>query len=382
MRTYRFKLYRSRRTKHLDRQVGIAASVWNKCMELHKGYYRFTGRFLPLHRLQKQLTKIKKRESHSFWSGLGSQAIQEIAERVDRGYRAFFRKDAKRPPKFRSFRKFSSFTLKQAGWGFVGHNEIRIGSQAYKFHKSREVLGVPKTVTLKRNPLGEWFMTVVVDDSGVKDEAFPKTGRSAGFDFGLKDFLVASDGRKIRSPEFLKQSLGELKAKSRAVSTKNRGSNNRHRARLDLARTHADVANRRDDWQWKLANELVREFDVLCFEDLNIKAMQKRWGRKVSDLSFPEFLQKVEWLCRKRGKTFVKVGRWEPTSKKCSGCGWRNDGLSLSDRLWECGGCGAVHDRDVNAARNIHDVGLAGVDGFGHEPAEEAASATASQCSR
>jgi len=372
MRTFKFKLYRSKRTKHLDRQVGIAAAIWNKCIELHKGYYRFTGKFLPLHRLQRQLTKIKKRERYFYWSGLGSQAIQEIAERVDRGYRAFFRKDVKRPPKFRSFRKFSSFTLKQAGWGFVGDNEIRIGKKVYKYHKSRDVVGRPKTVTIKKNAMGEWFVFVVCDDSGIESKPYPKTGRSAGFDFGLKNFLTVNDGRKIDSPEFLKQALDELRAKSREVSTKVKGSGNWHKARIDLARCHDDIANRRDDWQWKLADELVREFDDLCFETLSMKAMQKRWGRKVSDLAFPEFLQKVEWLCRKRHKTFVKVGRWEPTSKMCSACGWKNDVLSLNDRVWECDGCGAVHDRDVNAAINILELG--------HQLTEEGASVTALPC--
>jgi len=372
MRTFRFKLYRSRRTRNLDRQVGIAASVWNRCVAVHRRYYALTGRYLHVNRLKTQITKMKRRKKFSHWNDLGSQAIQEIAERVDRGYKAFFRKDARRPPKFRSHRKFSSFTLKQAGWGFDG-DRIRIGDSTYKYHKSRDVEGVPKTITVKRNTLNEWFIFVVCDDSGTEYETYPRTGKSAGFDFGLKTFLTVSDGRRIRSPEFLKSSLKKLRKASRNLSTKSKGSNNRRKAVADLARVHADIANRRDDWQWRLANELVREFDVLCFETLSIESMKRRWGRKVSDLAFPEFLQKVEWLCRKRGKTFVKVGRWEATSKTCSSCKCKYDALSLNERAWTFGGCGAVHDRDINAAKNIHESG--------HRLAEEGASVTALPCS-
>jgi len=372
MRTFKLKLYHSKRTKHLDQQVAIAASVWNRCVELHRRYHTLTGKYLNVNRLKNQIVKMKKREKFSWWNGLGSQAIQEIAERVDRGYRAFFRKNAKRPPKFRSFRNFRSFTLKQAGWGFVSDNEIRIGKQIYKYHNSRDIIGKPKTVTIKRNALDEWFMFVVCDDSGNESEKFPLTGKTAGFDFGLKDFLVVSDGRKISSPEFLKSSLDDLRSKSKELSTKSKGSNNRKKAKIELARLHDDIANRRDDWQWKLANELVREFDTLCFEDLNIKSMQKLWGRKIGDLSFPEFLKKVEWLCRKRGKQFVKIGRWQASTKPCSDCGWRNESLSLGDREWECGGCGAVHDRDINAAINILELG--------HQLTEEGALVTALPC--
>lgn len=370
IRTYRYKLYRSKRTRHLEHRLEIAREVWNRCLAVHRRYYKLTGKYLNKYRLQKQITKCKNRQRFSHWYDLGNQAIQEITERIDKGYRAFFKKDLKRPPKFRGRFRQRSFTLKTAGWGFCGDRRIRIGDKQYKFHKSREVLGTPRTLTVKRDSVGDWWITIVVDQEQEFEE-IPKSGRSAGFDFGLKTFLVGSDGSEIQSPQFLKRDLAALRRMSRNHSRKQRGSNNRNRSRLELARLHRRIANRRSDWQWKTARRLVEQYDLLCFEDLNMSGMQKRWGRKVGDLAFPEFLHKIQWLALKTGKTVVKVDRWAPTSKKCGACGAINHDLKLQDRSWKCPHCGAVLDRDLNAAQNILEIGAADFDGFGHEPAEE-----------
>jgi len=373
IRTFRYKLYRSKRTRHLERQLEIAREIWNRCLAVHRRYYKLTGRYLNKFRLQKQITSWKKRKRFKHWSLLGSQAIQEVVERIDKGYKSFFKKDVKRPPKFRGRFRQKSFTLKTAGWGFCGDRRIRIGDRIYKFHESREVLGRPKTLTVKKDSVGDWWITVC-SDVETEFESIPKSGRSAGFDFGLKTFLVGSDGIEIQSPQFLKRDIAALRRLSRNHSRKQKGSRNREKSRLDLAMLHRSIADRRNDWQWKTARSLVEAYDVLCFEDLQMSGMQKRWGRKVADLAFPEFLHKVQWLALKTGKTVVKIDRWAPTSKKCGACGELNRGLKLEDRNWKCGHCGAVLNRDLNAATNIFETGVAGLDGFGHEPAEEAAS--------
>ena len=373
IRTYRYKLYRSGRTRHLERQLEIAREVWNRCVAVHRRYYKLTGKYLNKFRLQKRITSWKRRERFRHWNLLGSQAIQEVVERIDKGYRAFFKRDLKRPPKFRGRFRQRSFTLKTAGWGFCGDRRIRIGDKQYKFHESRQVLGKPKTLTVKKDSVGDWWITIVVDQKHEFEE-IPKSGRSAGFDFGLKMFLVGSDGSEVQSPQFLKSDLAALRRMSRNHSKKQKGSNNRNRSRLELARLHRRIADRRDDWQWKTARRLVEAYDLLCFEDLNMSGMQKRWGRKVADLAFPEFLHKLQWLAQKTGKEVVKIDRWAPTSKKCGACGAINHGLKLKDRNWKCPHCGAVLDRDLNAAKNILEIGIAGFDRFGHEPAEKAAS--------
>lgn len=198
---------------------------------------------------------------------------------------------------------------------------------------------------------------VVVVDNCPKSEAKFTTGKIAGFDFGLKTFLTCSDGSKIDSPQFFKQSLNEIKKASRKHSKKLKGSSNRERARKNLVRKHEDISNRRRDWFWKLAHQLTDKFDVLCFETINLKGMQRLWGRKISDLAFGEFLQVLEWVAKKKNKLVIFIDQWYPSSKTCSHCGYVLENLDLSCRSWRCPSCQSVNGRDDNAARNIQMVG-------------------------
>jgi putative transposase len=192
----------------------------------------------------------------------------------------------------------------------------------------------------------------VVDDVLDPEIKFT-TGKIAGFDFGLKVFLTCSDGSTIESPEFLKQSLDIVKKASRHHSKKLKGVSfgdatrtaNRERARKNLVRKHEDISNRRRDWFWKLAHHLTNRFDVLCFETLNLKGMQRLWGRKISDLAFGKFLQILEWVAKKKGKQVVYVDRWYPSSKTCSNCGHVLESLDLSVRQWRCPSCQSVNGR-------------------------------------
>jgi putative transposase len=332
------------------------------------------GKHLPSAKLQAHIAKLRKR--NSFWQLVGSQAVQDICQRIEKAYQLFFKHHNKgvRPPGFKKVKKYKSFTLKQAGYKFLGGNRIKIGNRVYQYWNSREIEGMVKTVTIKRTPLGELFMVVVVD--GVDEKEFSgqsicperfrpeikfETSRIAGFDFGLKAFLTCSDGSKIESPQFLKQSLNTIKKASRQHSKKVKGSANRERARKHLVRKHEDVANRRRDWFWKLAHDLTNRFDVLCFETLNLKGMQRLWGRKISDLALGEFLQILEWVAKKKGKLVVYIDMWYPSSKTCSNCGHVLDSLDLSVREWRCPSCQSPNGRDDNAAKNICAVGTSTV---------------------
>jgi len=187
-----------------------------------------------------------------------------------------------------------------------------------------------------------------------------ETGKIAGFDFGLKTFLTCFDGTKteiIESPQFFKQLLNSIQKASKQHSRKLQGSENRERARKHLVRQHEDIANRRQNWFWKLAHELTNRFDALCFETLNLKGMQRLWGQKISDLAFGEFLQILEWVATKKGKQIVFIDKWYPSSKTCSCCGHVLEKLDLSIREWRCPSCQSVNGRDENASRNIQMVG-------------------------
>lgn len=202
---------------------------------------------------------------------------------------------------------------------------------------------------------------VVVVDSVDQPEIQVEMSRIAGFDFGLKTFLTVSDGSQIESPQFFKQSLTAIQKASRQHSRKVKGSANQERARLSLVRKHEDVANRRSDWFWKLAHDLTDRFDVLCFETLNLKGMQRLWGRKISDLALREFLQILDWVAQKKGKLTVYIDRWYPSSKTCFNCGYVLKELDLSVREWRCPSCQSINGRDENAAKNIQAVGASTV---------------------
>jgi putative transposase len=261
-------------------------------------------------------------------------------------------KQGVKPPGFKKVKKYKSFTLKQSGYKFLGGNRVKIGKRVFQFFKSREIEGKIKTVTIKRTPLGELLLVVVtdpVDEPAIKFE----TGKTAGFDFGLKTFLTCSEGFKIASPQFFKQSIHAIQKANRELSRKVKGSHNREQARLNLCRKHEDIANRRRDWFWKLAHWLTNQFDVLYFEALNLQGMQRLWGKKVSDLAFSEFLSILEWVAQKKGKQVIYRDPWFPSSKMCSHCGHILDDLDLRVREWRCPECHTLHDRDENAAKNI-----------------------------
>ena len=183
------------------------------------------------------------------------------------------------------------------------------------------------------------------------------TGKSAGFDFGLKIFLSCSDSTEIKSPLFLKQSLKQLKLASRRHSTQKRGSKNREKSRQNLFRVYEKVVNRRTDWFWKLAHELTDRFDYLYFETLDLKGMQRLWGRKIGDLAFAEFLKILEFVAQKKGKLVSYIDRWYPSTKTCSECGFVIDQLGLNERYWVCPSCSTKHGRDFNASKVILKVG-------------------------
>lgn len=363
IKTYRYKLYRSKRNRHLDKAIDTAASIWNYCIAFHRRYYKLYGKHLSVNKLKKHITKVK-RTLHPEWQALGSQAIQDAVERVDRSYKAFFqhhkqkRRGRKSPPGFKKRRRYSSFTLKQAGHHFHNdRNTVTIMGRDYKYCKSRPMEGIIKTVTVKRNALGEFFLYVVCEIE--RNEVLPRAGKAAGYDFGLKHFLTADDGSTVDSPEWYKASLKELRQAHRTVSRCQKGSNNRKRALLHLNRVYQRIVNSRRDWFFKLANQIVSEYAVICIEDLNLEGMKRLWGRKVSDYAYAEFVGILEYVAASSGSTVVKIDRWAPSSKECHICGGRNDSLSLRDREWICPQCGAQLDRDINAAINIKNLGLA-----------------------
>ena len=257
--------------------------------------------------------------------------------------------------------------------GNVGYrlkrNELIINSlkSRFKFHKSKDHRGIIRTLTIKRDALDDYYIFISCLTNQKNSQTINSTtDKIAGFDFGLKSFLIGSEKdefEKIKNPEYLKQSIKHLKKASKAHSKKKKGSNNRERSRKNLARLHKRLSNLRGDFQWKLAHKITDKYDVVCFEDLTLKGMQGLWGRKVSDYAFNDFLNRIEWIVKKKGKQIIKIDRFYPSSKTCSVCGWIDQNLTLSAREWTCSDCRSDHNRDKNAAINIKMVGASTVNG-------------------
>lgn len=351
MISYKYKLYNTKKTKHLENILREACYVWNHALKLQNKYYKLYKKYIPYNKMAKHFVKRYKR------TYIHSQSLQEILERQDTAFKRFFKHLAKRPPKHKKAKDFCSFVFKQGGYSING-NEFIVNSckKKYKFHKSRDINGSIKRVSVKRSNLNEYYIIVVTDANPNK---YTKThnGACVGMDFGLKSYLTLSDGTVISNPQYLKQSLNKVSKESRNLSKKVKGSNNKERARLSYCRLHESLVNKRSDFQWKLAHELCRKYDYIFIEDLNLTGMVKLWGRKVSDLCHSEFITKLEYVSSKYGVVLHKIDRFYPSSKLCD-CGYINVELRLRDRQWTCPQCGLVHDRDYRAACNILSEGI------------------------
>ena len=370
MQTYKYKIQQHKRNRHIQSDLKILAHVWNHFIALSRRHYRIYGhcegyKRPSYSRLSRHLTKLKKLQRFQHWNTPYSWSVQNVLKRIEFGYKKFFKGDAKRPPKFKGRIKYASQTFDGKQCPFKAHvtiynqggcpvARVRINGRWYNFWYSREIQGNVKQVTVKKDSVGDFYVTFTTDFASLEPE--PKTGDTAGFDFGLKTLLTCSDGMKYESPQFYRNGAKKIKQASRNLSCKVRGSNNRKKARKHLARTHRKIESERTDHHWKLALELVRKFDWLFFEDLNLNGMKRLWGRKVSDIAFGELLQKIKWQAHKRAKQVGIIGKWEPTTSVCHVCREKVD-LELSDREWTCHNCNTHHDRDLNAAINILKVG-------------------------
>ena len=325
-----------------------------------------------------------KRTTHPHWKALPSQAIQEELRRIDKAYIRFFKKLGGRP-KIKKRHKFKSFTLKQAGWS-LEDNRITLTLRkwnprtrkwqydkvSYTFHKHREFEGNIRRITIKRDACGEYWLYILTDF--IETKPLSTTGQSVGADnviqgmdlvysqtkSGMKDaYLTLSTGEKKQHPQPLKRSLNELRSLNKSLSRKIKGSNSWWRCVRRIARLYRKISNQRKDFHWQLASELCKKFDTIAIEKLNLDGMKRLWGRKVSDLAFYQFVEILKYKCQKHGRQLLQVGQWTATTKPCSDCGFHNENLTLLDRQWTCPECGSHHDRDINAALNILQAGIA-----------------------
>lgn len=364
IKTFKFKLFQASRNKKLHKQINACGMAYNHCIALHKRYWKLYHKSLNVYALQKHLTKLKKIPKFAYLKEMNSQSLQDVSERIDKGYKLFWRnlKHEKKsaPPSFRKVRKYKSFTLKQCGWKLDEENGIiYIAKQKYRYNNSRNIEGKVKTVTVKRDTIGDIYIYLACELLETKVKA--RTGKSVGFDFGFKGKMLVAENEldDVKAPSFFAKTKNKLAKANRNLSSKKMKSNNRKKARLTLARLYRKTTNQRHDYHFKLARELCQKYSVICLEDLNMKWMQKGHGHKVMDYGFGNFLLILEYISSKFGTKIIRVDKFFPSSQICYDCGFQNKEVKdLAIREWDCPQCGEQHDRDRNAARNIHAEGL------------------------
>lgn len=347
MITYKYNIYKSKNTKYIDSMLRECCFVWNHALSLQKQYYKLYGKYISYVKMSNHFTKRFKRDL------LHSQTRQEILRRLDDAYQRFFKRLAKRPPKYKKARYFSSFAFIQGGYTLNGNvftiNKIK---RRFEFSYSREYEGKIKQIRVKRSSYNRYELYIITDHSLNGTCGKTHNGASVGIDFGLKTYMTLSDGTEYQSPLFFKQYQDKIRKANRKLSKTKKDSNNRKRRNFELGQIHRKIKNKRSDYQYKLAHELCQKYDYIFIETLNIESMKHLWGKKISDLSHSSFISILEHVALKYNVVVHKIDKWYPSSKTCE-CGYINKTLSLKDRKWICPECGSINERDLLAAKNI-----------------------------
>ena len=363
-RGFKYRIYPNESQRdQIARTFGCCRFVYNRALDVKKTAYSETGKSIATNDLIKMIPAWKRDPETSWLAQVDSMALQQSIRDLDRAYRNFFRRvrEGGKPgfPKFKS-RRHSRQSYRTNGGKILDRNHIalpKLGNVRAKV--SRPLQGRFMSVTVSLDAAGRYFATFLCTDVPSKDTT--ATDREVGIDLGVKMLATLSDGTKIENPRGLERYERKLAREQRRLSRRKGARKSEKQSRRYLkqrkrvARIHAKIADARTDALHKVTTMLADENQVLCMEDLNAKGMMKNHhlAKAVTDASFGEFARLLEYKCAERGRSFVKIGRFYPSSKTCSACGHRLDTLPLSVRSWDCPACGTHHDRDVNAARNI-----------------------------
>ena len=354
-KAYKYRIYPTvAQAKALDFHFGAIRYVYNHYRAAREGYYHDTGETLSEMDCNLDLTNHKREAGDEWLQDAYIQSLQQAVRDLDRAYRNFFAGRA-RYPRFKNKRGRQAMRYLFAGGKKmrIANGRIRIPKVGnVKIKQHRRIEGTPKNMTVSKTKSGKYFVSIQCE---MKVLPPPAIGPEVAIDLGLKTFVTLSDGRTIAPPQYLRRAERRLKRLQRRLSRKRQGSENRRKARIQVARQHETVANRRADFLHKLSRQLVNTHGHIGIEDLHIKGMVRNHSlaKSIVDAGWGEFVRQLEYKGEWYGCRIVKVDRWFPSSRTCGNCGAVNADLQLKDRRWVCAECGAIHDRDVNAARNI-----------------------------
>lgn len=351
IRAIRRRIYPTEeQAQFFERNFGCARFVYNQLLERqiknHEQGEKFANKYTMVH----WLTELKI--ENPWLKEVDSRALQESMFALESGYLAFFRKNNDFP-NFKSKKSAKQSYTTNANLKVFDKN-IQIPKAKLVRYKGKSLKGIiPKKITISKSA-GRYYASIMYDDGCPTPEKCP-IKNPVGIDMGIKDYATLSDGKKYANSKLLSKSEERLKVLQRRLSKKQKGSNRRSRAKLKVARQHEKIRNQRQDFLHKLSNEITNQYDYVAIEDLSVANMVKnhKLAKAIEDCSWGEFARQLEYKTEWRGKTLRKIGRFEPSSKVCSTCGFVNHELTLADREWDCPECHTHHDRDINAAKNI-----------------------------
>jgi putative transposase len=352
LKSYKYKLKPNEyQIVLLNKHFGSIRFAYNYFLNERKKEYETNKNTINYYDNAKSLTELKKQENYSWLNEINSQSLQVSLKNLDDAYNGFFKKRTKFP-KFKSKHNKNSFKVPQFVKLENGKLRIPKFKEPIDIILSRSFTGTIKSCTISKTPTNEYFVSILVETEHIK---LPKTGKSIGIDLGIKDFVITSDGYKYKNNRYTKTYEKSLKKHQQHLSRKTKGSNRYNKQKLKVATIYKKITNSRLDNLHKVSTELIKKYDLIILEDLNIKGMVKnhKLSKHIVDASWSKFIELLTYKAEWNDKEIVKINRFFPSSKTCNCCGYINQNLDLSIREWTCPSCHTKLDRDLNASINI-----------------------------
>jgi len=352
LKSYKYKLKPSEeQIVLLNKHFGSIRFAYNFFLNERKIEYETNKNTINYYDNTKSLTKLKKQEEYSWLNEINSQSLQYSLKCLDGAYQNFF-KFKKGFPSFKSKHNKNSFSVPQSVKLIDGKLVIPKFKNPINLILSKSFKGKIKSCTISKTPTNEYFVSILVETEHIKYE---KTGKSIGIDLGIKDFVITSEGYKYKNNRYTKTYEKKLKEHQQHLSRKTYGSNRYLKQKLKVATIYKKITNSRLDNLHKVSTELIKKYDLIVLEDLNIKGMIKnhKLSKHISDASWSKFIELLSYKAEWNDKKIVKIDRFFPSSKTCNCCGYINQNLKLDMREWACPSCHIKLDRDLNASINI-----------------------------
>lgn len=360
-RAYRFRFNPTPEQEQvLARTFGCARFAYNHMLRLRTDAWFKEQKRVGYHDTSALLTELKKTPEHAWLNEVSSVPVQQALRHLQTAFANFFAKRAAYPAfKRKDGPQSAEYTTSAFKWDGKAIKLAKMDAPlAIRWSRTLPKAAKVTTVTVSKDAAGRYFVSLLCDDTVAPK---PEAAGKVGIDLGLTHFAILSTGEKITAPNTFRKNEAKLAKLQRRLAKKQKGSKNRAKARLKVSRLHARIADARRDFLHKLSTRLISENQVIAVETLAVSNMQKNrcLAKSISDASWSEFVRQLEYKAQWYGRTLVGIDRWYPSSKRCSDCGHTAPKMPLSVREWTCPECGSIHDRDVNAARNVLAAGLA-----------------------